>query len=305
MTGTLAIIDTNNFVHRAYHVSQKDKVDGRGRHIGAVPICIEMIWRVIGTGDIGDITHIVSVFDGGGRNHRHEMFPAYKANRPPQPETLTSQMALCQEAVSKMGVQVLSLRNQEADDVIATLAWTAKQQGMNATIISPDKDFMQLGDESISLFDPRPDEFCRIRPEDIAEQWGVLPSQMIDYQAICGDAVDNVPGVSRVGDKTATALLKKFGSLDAIYDSLGEITNDVVRRASFVRQQLQICRESAYLSRGLVTLKRDIPLPNMLISDLDIGLVSPGKDLLDFLDEIGERNLRYRIARRIGYTEAA
>jgi DNA polymerase-1 len=300
MSGNLVIIDGNSIVCRAFFGGPKDQVGPDGQNVGTVSTFVEMLWRILGADELGNPTHIACVFDGGGRNHRHELFPAYKANRGPKPEGLIDQIMLCEQAANLMQLAIFREGGVEADDLIATLAWNAKQQGMSASIVSVDKDFLQLVDDGITLFDPRAAEWRHITETDVIAEWGVYPRQMIDYQAIAGDTADNVPGVKGIGPKTIVNLLREFGTLEAIYE---DTSKTGLKGAA--KLKLDVGRENAFISKQLVTLRRDMPLPNMMFDDLHIRHVQPGKELLDFLDGLELPSLRGKIARKLGYMEEA
>jgi DNA polymerase-1 len=296
----IAILDGNSIVCRGFFAASKDKVSPDGARVGGVEAAISSMWKILGSEDIGDLTHAVVVFDGGGRNHRHEMFPAYKANRPPKPEGLMEQLVLSAIAAGYMGLTTIRIDGQEADDVIVTLADNAAKQGFKVSIVGYDKDFAQLVGSGITMFDPRADKWCEVGPADVFAKFGVRPDQMVDYQAIVGDTVDNIPGIKGVGAKTVAALLGEFGTLEGIYENLASITTK-----RNVRMLIAAGRDNAFLSKELVTLRRDIALPNMLYSDMEIGRVPPGQALIEFLESLGLMELRGRIARRIGYLEEA
>lgn len=202
------------------------------------------------------------VFDAPGPTFRHHLYPAYKANRPPHPAELTAQAPLVRAAVGAYGLRMIEKDCFEADDIIATLATRARAEGGEVTIVTGDKDMMQLVGEGVGIFDHK--KKLMIREPEVVAAMGVRPSQIVDLQALAGDSADNVPGVRGIGMKHASRLLNEFGTLDGIYENLSSVKPDGIRTA------LSACRKEALISRSLVRLATDIPVQESL-SDFTVG----------------------------------
>jgi len=232
-------------------------------------------------------SHMAIAHDVSGPTFRHEMYPAYKAQRQPMPDDLRAQIPLVEELAAACGLPVVSLPGFEADDVMATYSRLAREAGLPVYLMTRDKDLMALVGNGIRLFDPgrggeRPEE---IDPAWVKAKFGVEPSQVRDYLALVGDASDNVPGVPKVGEKTAAELLSRYPDIDSIYAHLDEI--GLTKKA--VRKNLEEGRASMELSRTLVTLREDLDLP-LSVGDLEFkGLDLPR--VRQFLSDLGMRNL--------------
>ena len=187
-------------------------------------------------------THFAVIFDYSSKTFRNELYPEYKANRSAPPEDLIPQFGLIRQATRAFNLPCIEMEGFEADDLIATYARLAREAGADATIISSDKDLMQLVGATVSMYDPMKDR--QIGIPEVIEKWGVPPEKMIDLQALTGDSVDNVPGVPGIGPKTAAQLLEQFGDLDTLLARAGEIKQDK-RRAVDHRQR----RQGAHFAR--------------------------------------------------------
>src|SRR3989339_337230 len=187
---------------------------------------------------------------------RHRLFPGYKAHRPPMPDDLRSQIPLILRLLKAMHVPVLQLPGVEADDIIGTIAVRAAAAGERAVIVSKDKDFAQLVSDNIIMMDPKMqgEKELFMESTDVKEKFGVEPGRMVDYLALVGDASDNIPGVAKVGPKTAVELLAAYGSLEGVYDNIEKISK------KGLRQTLVDNRDNAFLSKQLVTIKTDVPI---------------------------------------------
>jgi DNA polymerase I len=196
--------------------------------------------------------YLAIVFDTGRKTFRHEIYPKYKATRQKMPEQMISQVPRIRETVDVLGLTRLEVEGYEADDVIGTLAVKAAKEGFDVIMVTGDKDFMQLVGPNVIMFVPMKNEI--ITPEVIKEKYGIAPNRIIDLLALMGDTSDNVPGLPNVGEKTARSLLEEFGSLDNIFAECDKIS----------REKLRICvrenRDTALLSRQLVTIKTDVPM---------------------------------------------
>jgi len=257
----LALIDGSGFLYRFYYAgSPLEREDGFP--VGALRgLCYQINQMVKKAQAEGDPTHMAVVLDAPGPTFRHEIYPKYKAHRPPRPEDLTTQLGVAHEAVEAFGVTWIKQDGFEADDLIATYA--NKFHGA-VTIISSDKDLMQLVSDRVSIYDPIADENERdIGIDQVIRTWGVKPSQMIDLQALAGDTSDNVPGAPRIGKKIAADLINRFGDLDNLLLSTHEITQKARR------QSLEDNYDQVIMSRDLVTLRADLELP-VPMDDLEL-----------------------------------
>jgi len=237
------------------------------------------------------------VFDHSARSFRNDIYDGYKAQRPEPPEDLRPQFAMVREATRAFNLPCLELENFEADDIIATLAHKARSEGWTVTIVSSDKDLMQLVGEGIDMFDPIKQR--SIGPAEVAEKFGVGPEQVVDVQALAGDSVDNVPGVPGIGVKTAAQLIEAYGSLESLLERAEEIKQP--KR----RQNLIEFAEQARVSKRLVTLKDDVPLEEDIAG---FALAEPNtEDLRGFLERYEFRSVLTRLADQLndGETEEA
>jgi DNA polymerase-1 len=248
---SLFIVDALNFLFRAFH-ALPPLTTTKGLQTGAIYGLCQMILRIERE---ERPTHLCVVYDAPGDNFRNEIFPAYKAHRPPMPPELAAQMALTRQVVEAFGLTQLEVAGFEADDIIATLAKVAKAAGMQVVICSSDKDLMQLCDGDVSVLDTMKNR--KLGVQEVREKFGVPPELVGDVLALMGDSIDNVPGVAGIGPKTAAELINRFGSLEAVLAGAGEIKGK--RGASIVE-----ARESILLSRELVRLRDDVPLPKTL-----------------------------------------
>jgi DNA polymerase-1 len=238
----LVLIDASGFIFRAYHklppLTRRD-----GTPVGAVYGYVNILTKLL---DEAHATHIAAIFDAERKNFRHDIYADYKANRPPPPEDLVPQFSLVRLATEAMNLSVIELPGFEADDVIATYARQAREQGMEVIIVSSDKDLMQLIQPGVTMFDAMKNK--PLGPEDVIEKFGVGPEKVIDVQALIGDSVDHVPGVPGIGPKTAAELIRQFGSLEVLLERASEITQNK-RRESIIQ-----FADQARLSKRLVTL---------------------------------------------------
>ncbi|MDI9350240.1 MAG: DNA polymerase I [Candidatus Symbiobacter sp.] len=277
----LVLVDGSGYIFRAYHalppMTRQD-----GVVVNAVYGFTAMLWKLLDD-KLGD--HLAVIFDAGRLTFRNEIYPAYKANRPETPPELAPQFDLVRQATRALAVPAIELEDYEADDLIASYAQAAKQAGMRVQIISSDKDLMQLVDDQVELYDPLKNR--RIAAPEVFEKFGVKPSQVVDVQALCGDTADNVPGVTGIGIKTAAELINRFGSLDAVLARVNEITQPK-RRAALIEE-----RDLALLSRQLVQLKNDCPLP-MALTELRQQDFDPAI-LRQFLNEQDFKSLLRRL----------
>ncbi|CAF2063264.1 unnamed protein product [Rotaria magnacalcarata] len=229
--------------------------------------------------------YAVVVLDSKGKNFRHDLFKEYKANRPPAPDDLISQLQIVRKAVEALNFCVLAKDGFEADDIIATIAKNTIFQGQEAIIISSDKDLLQLMDDKIRIYDPVKSKF--ISADDVLAKFGVLPNKLREVQALMGDSSDNIPGVKGIGPKTASELINNFGNLEGVYASLDKIK-------SLRQQELLInYKTQAFLSWQLVGLDTQVDVPKNL--DVFAWLNNEELKIVEFITEYGFRSLGKRI----------
>lgn len=278
---TLLLVDGSSYLYRAYHAMPDLRAvpgDPSSPATGAIRGMVNMLQALDKTPETAQAAYAVCVFDASGPTFRDDWYPEYKANRSPMPDDLRSQIDPIHEVVRLLGWKVLSVPGVEADDVIATLARIAASQGVQVVVSSGDKDLSQLVDERITIIDTMSGK--RRDVAGVAQEFGVPPALMVDYQALVGDAVDNVPGVAKVGPKTAVKWLQEFGSLDGLIaqaDSIKGVAGNNLREA--------IASGQLALSRKLVTMQ----------ADCDLAAYAPGlPDLADLQkQELDAQNLRH------------
>ncbi|WP_288943772.1 DNA polymerase I [uncultured Roseovarius sp.] len=288
----LHLIDGSAFIFRAYHALPPLTRKSDGLPIGAVSGFCNMLQRYIDGNNTSDDapTHIAVIFDKGSHTFRNDLYDQYKANREAMPEDLRPQIPLTRRATEAFNIACKELEGYEADDIIATLSCQAREAGGRVTIISSDKDLMQLVGGGVEMLDAMKNR--RIDVEGVEEKFGVGPDRVVDVQALAGDSVDNVPGAPGIGIKTAALLINEFGSLEELLDRAEEIKQP--KR----RQTLIDKREQIELSKKLVQLDCDTPL-DFTLDDLELR--EPDTDaLLAFLAEMEFRTLSKRIADSLG-----
>ncbi|WP_116132375.1 DNA polymerase I [Tropicimonas sp. IMCC34043] len=287
----LHLIDGSAFIFRAYHALPPLTRKSDGLPIGAVAGFCNMLHKYIEANTGPDApTHAAVIFDYSGKTFRNEIYPDYKANRPPAPEDLVPQFPLTRLATRAFNVACHEIEGYEADDIIATLSCQARDAGGRVTIISSDKDLMQLVGDGVEMLDAMKNK--RIGPDEVAEKFGVGPDRVVDVQALAGDAVDNVPGAPGIGIKTAAQLINEFGDLETLLASTDRIKQP--KR----REVLTDKADQIRLSRRLVELDCATPL-DFGLDDLEVREPDPTV-LLDFLSEMEFRTLGKRIADQLG-----
>ncbi len=290
-TSHLYLIDASGYVFRAFHALPPLTRASDGLPVGAVAGFCNMLWKLLEDLKAGDQpTHFACIFDKSEHTFRNEYYAEYKAHRPPAPEELVPQFPLIRDAAVAFGTPALELAGFEADDLIATYARQAEAKGARVSIVSSDKDLMQLVTDKVCMLDTMKDR--KIREPEVFEKFGVTPDKVVDVQSLCGDSVDNVPGVPGIGIKTAAQLIQEYGSLEALLERAGEIKQPK-RRESLITYA-----EQARISKYLVTLRADVPVP----SDIEeLGVSDPDPDtLLGFLNQMEFRTLTKRVAERLG-----
>ncbi len=250
----LILIDGSSYLYRAYHAAP-NFTNSDGEPTGAVYGVVNMLRSMLRQ---FSTEHIAVIFDAKGKTFRDDMFPEYKANRPPMPDDLRGQIEPLHAVIKAMGLPLISISGVEADDVIGTLATQASQQGMPVLISTGDKDMAQLVDQNITLINTMTDVV--MDPAGVVDKFGIGPELIIDYLALMGDKVDNIPGVPGVGEKTAKALLTGIGGLDALYDNLDDIAPLGFRGSKTMAKKLLDNKDAAYMSYKLATIKLDVEL---------------------------------------------
>ncbi|MED5226594.1 MAG: 5'-3' exonuclease H3TH domain-containing protein, partial [Pseudomonadota bacterium] len=271
------LVDGSGFIFRAFHALPPMNRDD-GTPTNAVFGFTNMLIKLI---EDLKADHCAIIFDTARKTFRNDVYKEYKANRPPPPDELVPQFAIIREAVLAFNIACIELEGYEADDLIATYTRLAREQGADVTIVSSDKDLMQLVGPNIKMFDPMKSK--DIGAEDVIEKFGVGPQHVIDVQALAGDTSDNVPGVPGVGIKTAAQLITQYGNLETLLERASEIKQPK-RRDNLINYA-----EMARLSKTLVTLKRDVDVPQPL-SDLILEKPNPLK-VLEFLRAQGFKRL--------------
>lgn len=272
----IALIDGYGFIFRAYHaLPPLSRADGTP--VGAVLGFVNMLVKILAS---LQVTHLAIVFDSGGKNFRHEIYPEYKANRPPCPEDLKPQFPIIREASEALNLFMIEQVGAEADDIIATLAKRFAPE-QEVLIISSDKDLMQLIGDNVLMYDAMKNKI--IGSSQVLEKFGVLPDKVLDILSLIGDVSDNIPGIKGIGPKTAAELINQFDNLDNIFNNLDSIKQE--KR----RIMLQEGFENAKLSKQLASLKYDLNL-NIELEDLKIRQLDPYQ-LCSFLSKQNFKSL--------------
>jgi DNA polymerase-1 len=289
----LYLVDGSSYIFRAYH-RLPPLTDPEGTPVGAVYGYTTMLWKLATDLDEADgPTHLAVILDASGKSFRNDIFPEYKANRPPPPEDLVPQFPLIRDATRAFSLPCIEEQGLEADDLIATYARAAQAQGWDVTIVSSDKDLMQLvgeregpnGPARIDMLDTMKSQ--RIYIEEVEAKFGVKPELVGDVLALMGDSVDNIPGIYGIGPKTASKLIAEHGSLTAALDFAPEM------KKSKLKERLLESRQDAEMSRVLVTLKEDCDLPQPL-DEFKLDGVPP-EPLAAFLEKHGFSSLLRRL----------
>lgn len=285
----LYLVDGSGYIFRAFHAlppltRKSDKLP-----VGAVAGFCNMLVRLMDDMAAEESpTHLAVIFDASGKTFRNDIYPDYKANRDAPPEDLIPQFPLVREAVKAFGIPSIELQGYEADDLIAAYTHAATQSGARVSIVSSDKDLMQLVTDRVNMIDTMKDR--KIGPAEVLEKFEVGPERVIDVQSLAGDSVDNVPGVPGIGIKTAALLINEYGDLETLLKRAGEIKQN--KR----RENLIEFAEQARISRELVTLRTDTPLP---VDMSEMGLTPPEAGMLmGFLKAMEFNTLTRRVGKR-------
>ncbi len=288
----LHLIDGSAYIFRAYHALPPLARKSDGLPVGAVAGFCNMLWRYLGeNGASADApTHAAVIFDYSSKTFRNEIYDLYKANRPEPPEDLRPQFPLTRDASRAFNLATIEIEDFEADDIIATLARQAREAGGRVTIISSDKDLMQLVGGGVEMLEPMKNKLIGV--EEVREKFGVGPECVADVQALAGDSVDNVPGAPGIGIKTAALLINEYGDLETLLARAEEIKQPK-RRAALI-DNADLIR----ISKRLVLLDDKTPL-DFALEDLEVR-APDAQALLGFLNDMEFRTLTRRVAEHFG-----
>ncbi len=290
----LYLVDGSAYIFRAYH-RLPPLTNIHGQPVGAVYGYTTMLWKLADDLHAADgPTHMAVVLDKAGTSFRNDIYDQYKANRPPAPEDLRPQFPMIRDATLAFSLPMIEEENVEADDMIASYTVAAVAAGWQVTIVSSDKDLMQLVGPQVDMLDTMKNQ--RIERAAVEEKFGVGPELVGDVLALMGDSSDNIPGVPGIGPKTATKLIQEYGSLDAVLAGAADM------KPSKMRDNLIEHAAKARLSRVLVTLKDDCPLP-IALDEMQLGTIPEGP-LAAFLNHHGFNSLLKRIG-QVSDTQAA
>lgn len=286
---TLYLIDASIYIFRAYFSMPEDMRDGEGNPTNAIYGFAHFLWQLL---DQVRPNHIAVAFDEShSSSFRNRIYPEYKANREEAPDDLKWQFKQCRKLTESLGLASFSSTEYEADDLIGTLAEKMRSSGFSSVFVTRDKDLAQLLNPGDVFWDFANNR--KINHEAAKNHFGVSADQMVDFLALRGDAVDNIPGVPGIGEKTAQALLNYFGSLDKVYEELDKVLDMKLRGAKRVHKLLTEHREKAYLSQRLAKIHCEIPL-ECTAESLEWNMPEP-EDLnhlftrLDFGHQLGNR----------------
>ncbi|OQP84060.1 DNA polymerase I [Rhizobium rhizosphaerae] len=286
----LFLVDGSGFIFRAFHAIPPLTRKSDGLPVNAVSGFCNMLWKLLTDARDTSVgvtpTHFAVIFDYSSKTFRNALYDQYKANRTAPPEDLVPQFGLIRHATRAFNLPCIEMEGFEADDLIATYAKLAEEAGGDVTIVSSDKDLMQLVTSCVSMYDSMKDK--QIGIAEVVEKWGVPPEKMVDLQALTGDSTDNVPGIPGIGPKTAAQLLADYGDLDTLLARAGEI-KQAKRRENIVANA-----DLARLSRELVRLKTDVPVP-MALEELHLE-PQDGPKLIAFLKAMEFTTLTRRVA---------
>lgn len=250
----LVLIDGHSILNRAFY-GVPDLTNAAGLHTNAIYGFLNILFKIL---DEESPDYLTVAFDVKAPTFRHEMFKEYKGTRKPMPEELREQVPVMKEVLQAMGIRIIEQAGYEADDLLGTIAKRAEAEGIDVSLVSGDRDLLQIATDRIRIRIPKTKggrtEIENYYAADVEAKYQVNPVQFIDLKALMGDTADNIPGVPKVGEKTATDLMVQFGSLDGIYEHIDEVTKKSVKESLIQNKDL------AYLSRELATIKLDIPL---------------------------------------------
>ena len=286
----ICLVDGSTYIFRAYHALPPLTRKSDGFPVGAISGFCNMLDKLIREEkEKRGITHILVVFDASGKTFRNDIYPNYKANRSEAPEDLIPQFPVIRQATSAFNIPFVELIGYEADDLIASYAKEAQKNNMQVTIVSSDKDLMQLVSNNISMLDTMKGKI--INKEEVFDKFGVYPEKVIDVQSLAGDSVDNIPGIPGVGIKTAALLINEYGDLEGLFKNANSI-KQTKRRENIIEFENQ-----AYISKELVTLKNNVELP-LPINQTILKDTEPEK-LIGFLKEMEFKTLTEKKSREL------
>ena len=250
------LIDGSGYIFRAYYALPPLTRKSDGLPVGAVSGFCNMLFKLLEDAKSKDNkdkpSHFAVIFDSARKNFRNEIYSEYKGNRSDAPDDLIPQFDYIRKSVLAFNLPSIELINYEADDLIATYVEQILEKGAKATIVSSDKDLMQLYRKNVRIYDPMKNKF--INEEDVQNKFGVEAGKVIDVQALAGDSTDNVPGVPGIGVKTAAELIKEYGNLENLLKNANKIKQNK-RRETLIEN-----KDKAIISKKLVTLKKDVPV---------------------------------------------
>ena len=271
------LIDGSGYIFRAYYALPPLTRKSDGLPVGAVSGFCNMLFKLLEDSKSDDNlekpTHFAVIFDSARKNFRNEIYSEYKGNRSDAPDDLIPQFEYIRQSVKAFNLPSIELINYEADDLIATYVEKILELGAKVTIVSSDKDLMQLFKNKVRIFDPMKNKF--ISEEDVQNKFGVDPSKVIDVQALAGDSSDNVPGVPGIGVKTAAELINEYGNLENLLKNAEKIKQNK-RRETLIEN-----KDKAIISKKLVTLKKDVPVKDK-ISEFKIKEID-NKEKINFI----------------------
>ena len=273
------LIDGSGYIFRAYYALPPLTRKSDGLPVGAVSGFCNMLFKLLEDAKSKDNkdkpSHFAVIFDSARKNFRNEIYSEYKGNRSDAPDDLIPQFDYIRKSVLAFNLPSIELINYEADDLIATYVEQILEKGAKATIVSSDKDLMQLYRKNVRIYDPMKNKF--INEEDVQNKFGVEAGKVIDVQALAGDSTDNVPGVPGIGVKTAAELIKEYGNLENLLKNANKIKQNK-RRETLIEN-----KDKAIISKKLVTLKKDVPVKNK-IEEFELKEIDKQK-LYNFLRE--------------------
>jgi len=291
------LIDGSGYIFRAYYALPPLSRKSDGMPTGAVSGFCSMLFKLLEDSKSNENkhkpTHFAVIFDSARKNFRNEIYSDYKANRSDAPDDLVPQFEFIRKSVKAFNLPSIELINYEADDLIATYVEQILKEGAKATIVSSDKDLMQLYKKNIRIYDPMKNKF--ISNEDVNNKFGVNPDKVIDVQALAGDSSDNVPGVPGIGVKTAAELINQYGNLENVLKNADKIKQNK-RRETLIQN-----KDKAIVSKKLVTLKKDVPVKNK-ISEFELKEIDKNK-LYNFLREMEFNRLLSSVISTYGEVE--
>ena len=296
MANRLILVDGSSYLFRAYHALPA-LTNSKGLNTGAAKGVIGMIRKLVAD-YAGD--QVVVIFDAKGPTFRNDIYPEYKANRPPMPDELREQIEPIHDTIRAMGLPLICIGGIEADDVIGTLSVEAANSGREVVISTGDKDMAQLVNDHVTLINTMNN--TTMDHEGVVDKFGVPPTLIIDLLALMGDKVDNIPGVAGVGEKTATALLQHLGGIDSIYEQLDAVADLPIRGANSLAAKLEGARGDAELSYELATIKTDCDL-ELVEGDLDSS-PPDNESLIELFRELEFKNWLEALLKGGGATAA-